>query len=357
MKVQVRDILGQRLLNQRLVGAPFEKPEHAVDWLVAVQSQDYAGAKWAIGQRTTRATEADLDQLFDAGAILRTHVMRPTWHLVRPADIRWLLALTAPRVRAILAHDDEELELDRAVRARCNRVLERALRDGRSLTRAEITALLGAEGIPCRGRRLAHLLAHAELDALICSGPRRGRQFTYALLDERAAPAKPVPTDEALAALVRRYFASHGPATVRDCAWWSGLRMADVKRGIEASRPRLEQCAVDGTTYWFAEWVEGRSRSHPAHLLPNYDEYLIAYAERGALVDAALLPESDPKLIFSNVVMMRGRVVGTWRRVLERKAVVLRTTFRRALGTRERSALCTAAHEYERFMGLPLRVA
>jgi len=356
MKLRLQDILGQRLLTQRLVGAPFAKPEQAVDWLVAVQSQDYAGAKWAVGQRTARATEADLDQLFDAGAILRTHVMRPTWHFVRPADIRWLLALTAPRVRAILAHDDKELELDRAVRARCDRLLEKALRDGKSLTRAEITALLGAEGIPCRGRRLAHLLAHAELDALICSGPRRGKQFTYALLDERAAPAKPVPPDEALAELVRRYFASHGPATVRDCVWWSGLRMADVKRGIEAARPRLEQFEVDGKTYWFAEWGKGRSRSPSAHLLPNYDEYLIGYAERGALVDAALLPESDPKLIFSNVVMVGGRVVGTWRRVLEKEAVALRTTLRRALGTSEQSAVRTAAREYGRFMGLPVRV-
>src|SRR5262249_39208968 len=185
MKLDLRAILGQRLRNQRLVGPAFAKPEHVVDWLVAVQSQDYTGARWAVGQRTDDTTEEDLDRLFDEGAILRTHVMRPTWHFVRPADIRWLLALTAPRVRAILAHDDEELELGRAVRARCSRILERALRDGKSLTRAEIAALLGGKGIACRGRRLAHLLAHAELDALICSGPRRGKQFTYALLDER----------------------------------------------------------------------------------------------------------------------------------------------------------------------------
>ena len=355
MKIDLREVLRQRLRNQRLVGPPFTKPEDAVSWLVAVQSQDYAGAKWAIGQRTAGATEADLDRLFDEGAILRTHVMRPTWHFVRPADIRWLLALTAPRVRAILARDDGTLELDRSVRARCSRLLESALRGGKSFTRAEITELLGANGIPCRGRRLAHLLAHAELDALICSGPRRGKQFTYALFDERAAPAKPLPRDEALALLVRRYFSSHGPAIVRDCAWWSGLRMADVKVGIEAARPRLEQLTVEGTTYWLGDWAEGRSRSPLAHLLPNYDEYLIAYAERSALLDPALGPEVDSQLIFSNVVVVEGRVVGTWRRLTGKGAIEVRTTVRRALDTIRRAAVRAAALRYERFTRSPLR--
>ncbi|HEY1417341.1 MAG TPA: winged helix DNA-binding domain-containing protein [Myxococcaceae bacterium] len=350
-----QDILRQRLRTQRLVGPPFARAEDVVDWLVAVQSQDFAGAKWALGQRTAGATESELDRAFDAGAILRTHVMRPTWHFVRPADIRWLLALTAPRVRAILAHDDDALELDRPVRSRCARLVEAALRDGKSLTRAEIGALLGGEGIRCEGRRLAHLLAHLELDALICSGPRRGKQFTYALLEERAGPASALPHDEALALLVRRFFTGHGPATVRDCAWWSGLRMADVKVGIEAVRPRLEQIAVDGTTYCFADWWDGRSRSPVAHLLPNYDEYVIAYVDRSALVDPSLRPEPDSKLVFSNVVMVDGRAVGTWRRGAGKGAARVQTSLRRAHDGTRQAALRTAARRYERFLGLPLR--
>jgi len=350
-----QDILRQRLHTQRLVGAPFAKAEDVVDWLVAVQSQDYAGAKWAVAQRTAGATESELDRAFDAGAILRTHVMRPTWHFVRPSDIRWLLALTAPRVRAILARDDGALELGLPVRARGARLIEKALRDGKSLTRSEISALLGRKGIRCEGRRLAHLLAHLELDALICSGPRRGKQFTYALLEERAGPARAVSNDEALALLVRRFFIGHGPATVRDCAWWSGLRIADVKAGIEAARPRLEQIAVDGTTHWFAEWSEGRTRSPVAHLLPNYDEYLIAYVDRGALVDPSLGPRSDPKLIFSNVVMVDGRAVGTWRRGAGKGTTRLQTRLPRALDGTRQAALRTAARRYERFLGLPVR--
>ena len=348
---QPGDILRQRLLNQRLLGPPFESPEDAVAWLGAVQSQDYAAAKWGIGQRTAGATEADLDRLYDRGAILRTHVMRPTWHFVRPADIRWLLALTAPRVRAILARDDRALELEGSVRARCARLVERALRDGNHLTRSEVSAVLSRGGIACSGRRLAHLLAHLEFDALICSGPRRGKQLTYALLDERAAPAKPLPPDEALARLVRRYFTSHGPATARDCAWWSGLRIADVKLGIAAAASRLEELAVDGTPYWCAGWVEGRSRSTVAHLLPNYDEYLIAYADRGAILDPTLGARADPRLIFSNVVMIDGRVVGSWRRLRGKDAVALRTSLHRGLDAGEQAAVRSAARRQERFMG------
>ena len=353
MTARPQDILRQRLRTQRLLGAPFAKPEEVVDWLLAVQSQDYAGAKWALAQRTAGVTSAEVDRLFDAGAILRTHVMRPTWHFVRPADIRWLLALTGPRVRAVLAHDDGALGLGPSVRARCSRLLEKALRDGKSLTRVEVSALLRAAGLRCEGRRLAHLLAHLELDALICSGPRRGKQFTYALLEERAAAAKTLPEEEALAVLVRRFFAGHGPATVRDCAWWSGLRMADVKVGIEAAWPRLEQVALDGATHWFAEWSEGRSRSPVAHLLPNYDEYVIAYVDRSALVDPALDPQPDQKLVFSNVVMIDGRAVGTWRRGVGKDAIRVQTRVRRDLTATQQAAVRAAVKRYERFAGSP----
>ena len=354
--VEPGEMLRQRLRNQRLVGRPFQRPEEVVAWLGAVQAQDYSAAKWGVGQRTAKATDADLDRLCDAGAILRTHVMRPTWHFVTPRDIRWLLALTAPRVRAILARDDRALDIEGAVRARCARLVERALRDGRSLTRSELAAVLSEGGVPCRGRRLAHLTAHLELDALVCSGPRRGKQFTYALLDERVAPVKRLSREEALATLVERFFTSHGPATARDCAWWSGLRVAEVKTGIDAVGRRLEQVDIGGRQSWHAGWAEGRARSTVAHLLPNYDEYLIAYVERGALVDA-LVASSDPKLIFSNVVTIDGRVVGTWRRVTGKKAIAFRTTLRRALDAREQAAVDAAVRRYERFMGVPVDLA
>src|SRR5215831_20269008 len=180
------DIASRRLQTQRLTGQPFDAAVDAVAWLGAVQSQDYAGAKWALGQRTRDVTDADLDRLVDAGAILRTHVMRPTWHFVLPDDMRWLLDLTAPRVKAILAHYDRQLEVDGDLLRRGHAVIETALRDGTYLTRGELAAALERAGIPADGQRLGRLIMHAELDGLIVSGPRRGKQLTYALLAERA---------------------------------------------------------------------------------------------------------------------------------------------------------------------------
>ncbi len=253
------DIARQRLLNQRLAASPFEKPADVVNWLVAVQSQDYFGAKWALGLRLHDAHDADIDREFNAGSILRTHMLRPTWHFVTPADIRWLLALTAPRVHAANAAMYRKLELDSATLKRGHKALIKALRDGQHLTRDELRAALQTAGIAAdNGQRLAYIVMSAELDALICSGPRRGKQFTYALLDERVPPGKTLKREEALAKLAQRYFASHGPATVQDFAKWSGLRSVDAKHGLEAVKDQLQHETLNDEDYWFA--ASGRAR-------------------------------------------------------------------------------------------------
>jgi hypothetical protein len=185
------DIAHQRLINQHIAAAPFEKPSDVVNWLVAVQAQDYFGAKWALGLRLQDAHDAEIDRAFNAGSILRTHVMRPTWHFVMPTDIRWLLALTAPRVHAVNAHRYRELELDDATLKRSRKVLTKALQGEKQLTRDELRDALQAAKIAADGQRLAYIVMAAELDGLICSGARRGKQFTYALLDERVPPARP----------------------------------------------------------------------------------------------------------------------------------------------------------------------
>ncbi|MBO0686334.1 MAG: AlkZ family DNA glycosylase, partial [Candidatus Dormibacteraeota bacterium] len=209
-------------------------------------SQDYAGAKWALAQRTPGATESDLDRLFDEGAILRTHLMRPTWHFVLPQDVRWLLELTAARVKAVMAANDRVQQVDGQVLARTYKVLEGALGDAQHLTRAGLSAALEAAGIAAGGARLGHLLMHAELDGIVVSGPRQGRQFTYALLDERAPKARRLDRDEALAELTRRYFTSHGPAQVTDFAWWSGLTVKDGRRGLEMVGSCLVREVIEG---------------------------------------------------------------------------------------------------------------
>src|SRR5262249_19853145 len=320
MKLDLRAILGQRLRNQRLVGPAFAKPEHVVDWLVAVQSQDYTGARWAVGQRTDDATEEDLDRLFDEGAILRTHVMRPTWHFVRPADIRWLLALTAPRVHRSAAPRHRRLGLDADTFRRSRRVLERALRDRTHLTRAELAAAFARSRVPAAPLQVSHIMLHHELEALVCSGPRRGAQFTYALLEQRVPRAKTRARDESLADLTRRYFQSHGPATLQDFGWWSGLSMKDVRAGVAMMKPAVEEIMVNGLTYVrlpdAAPRRDGLRADPSVLLLPVYDEYVIAYRDRTAIAHAGV----D---VFANSMVVDGRIRGSWRRTLTRGSVVL----------------------------------
>lgn len=221
------DILTRRLFAQRIAGDPFERPEDMVRWLVGVQSQDYAGASWSVGQRVGGATDDAVAAAFDDGRILRTHVLRPTWHFVAPEDLRWMLALTGPRIAGAMASYNRKMELTRAVFARANRAIERALRDGRHLTRAELKTHLERARIGTSGlNRLAHIVMQAEIDGVVCSGPRVGNQFTYALLEERVPACRAWDRDEALGELAKRYFRSRSPATVHDFAWWSGLTAA-----------------------------------------------------------------------------------------------------------------------------------
>ena len=354
------DIARRRLRNQRLTGAPFASAVEAVRWLGAVQAQDYAGAKWAVGQRLRGGTDADVEAACDRGDILRTHVMRPTWHFVVPADIRWMLALTAPQVKAKMAPYDRQLALDGPTYARTNAVLARALEGGQQLTRDELGKTLARAGIACSGQRLGHVMMRAELDAIICSGARRGKQFTYALLDERARPAAPLTRDEALAALVRRYFASHGPAQLADFAWWSGLTVTAAKAGVAMLAGDLVHADVDGKRYWLAP-----SRTPPkvagpvVHLLPNYDELLVAYKDHGVSVDPALTRGLGPRdIVFANhLVVIDGVVVGGWRRVAGTRAMGVAPTFLRALSPAEKAALARACEAYGRYLALPVTMA
>src|SRR5215472_1926310 len=349
------DIAARRLRAQRLTGEPFATAQGAVGWMVAVQSQDYAGAKWALALRTRGQTDADLDRLFDAGAILRTHVMPPTWHFVLPGDVRWLLELTAPRVRSAMAGTDRRLGIDAALLRRSRAALEAALRDGTYLTRNELGVALERAGIPIAGQPLSHVVSHAELDAVIVSGPRRGRQFTYALLDERAPDARRLDRDEALAELARRYFASHGPALLADFVWWSGLTAADARRGVDLAGDALAGEVVDDRRYWRGAHDPPPPNGDPAaHLLPNYDEFLVAYRDRSDALHPGLDTSPLPReSVLANVVLVDGLVRCGWRRRPARGGVVVEVGPLDARDAALEAALARAVENYGRFMGAP----
>jgi hypothetical protein len=353
------DIALQRLLNQHIAQPTFNRPEDETAWLVAVQAQDYAGAKWGLGLRLQSVTDRDVEQAFANGAILRTHLMRPTWHFVTPGDIRWLLALTAPRVHAANAYMYRKLELDGAFFRRSNTALRKALQGGNQLTRDELRALLRKTGLATDGEfRMGYILMRAELDGVICSGPRRGKQFTYALLDERVSNCKVLERDEALAELARRYFVTRGPATVHDFAKWSGLTLADARIGLEATTTQLQFEVVEQQTYWFSATKRAR-QDVPlgAWLLSIYDEYVSSYKDHGAAVDK----ETSAKLralgnALTNIVVVDGRIVGTWKRSLKKDAVILEMNMFCRLTAAAKRTIAAASHRYGVFLGLPARL-
>ena len=348
-----RDVVGERLARQFLTTRGPADAAGAVHALAAVQAQDCVGAKWAVALRTRGATDAEVEQALSDGSILRTHVLRPTWHFVHPGDIRWMLALTAPRVKAAMAYYDRKLELTPAVYRRSNAAIVRALRDGEHLTRAELArAIQGAGVAPASGQHLGHLMLRAELEALVCSGRRRGKQFTYALLDERVPPMPALGRDEALLELTRRYFATRGPASARDFAWWSGLTMRDVKRGLELAASELQRVRVEGRDLW-RTGREGAPGTSSAHLLPNYDEYVVGYKDRGAI--ARRLGDAQrgggANLLFSHVALMDGELVGSWTRTLGKGTVVVDLTPLTRLTPGEEPRIGEAAKLYGDFLG------
>jgi hypothetical protein len=349
-------IAERRLQNQHITAPGLRRPADVVAWFGAVQAQEYDPATWALGLRIADgATAAQVQRACDEGRILRTHVLRPTWHFVAASDIRWLLELTAPRVHRIMSYYNGELGLDARTLTRCAAVIERALGDGRHLTRAELAVRLDRARLPMTGNRLARVVMHAELEGIICSGRRGERQSTYALVSERAPKARTMSRDEALATLGQRFFSSHGPATIRDFAWWSGLTTADGKRAIEMIRARRED--EGGLTYWsVGNPRSSAARDRLAYLLPIYDEYLVAYRDRKAVPHgpAKIAYAANGWVTFQHALVIAGHVAGTWRVARSAAGIQVRVTPLRRLNVAERRAVTAAAERYEQFVGLPV---
>ena len=248
-------------------------------------------------------------------------------------------------------------ELDQATFKKSYAVLEKSLRDGKQLTRTELASALEKAGILAAGVRLAYIIMSAELDGLLISGARRGKQFTYALLEERVPPVKALHRDEALAEMVKRYFITRGPATLADFAWWSGLTMADAKKGIEMVKSGLVSEKLNNQEYWFSDSKPPKKETSPqAFLLPNYDEYFIGLKDRsaiGELARKANIPEYESALI-GHVIVLHGQIVGGWKRTLGKKEVLVETSLITKLGKAEKGLIAEAAERFGRFLELPV---
>ena len=344
--------------NSRLTGTGFTTPDEAVGWHLAMQAQDYGPAKWSIGQRSKGLTGRDLDEALASGSIIRTHVLRPTWHFVAREDLRWLLALSGPRVQQGNAGRRRELGLDDRTLARCEKVIASALEGDNRSTRNEIGAVLDDAGIDRSGQRMAYILMHCELEALIGSGGLAGKQQTYVLLDGRLPKGHRFDRDQALVELVSRYLTSHGPATVKDMSWWSGLTMSDLRKALDLLGSEVRQGSVDDLELWLlaSDGVAPPS-VRGAHLLQTYDELVVGFTESRFFGDPAgekARAAWGDRTFPSGLLLLNGRVGGHWRRTIERGSIQVEVHLYEDPKRGEAKTVEAAAEDLGRFFDLPV---
>jgi hypothetical protein len=352
------DIINYRLYNQQIAETGFNRPEEIVSWMVAMQAQEYAMAKWAIGLRLKNTKETEVEQACNDGLILRTHLMRPTWHFVSPEDIRWLTGLSAPQIRRAMTYYERELNLAGKLLGKCNDIIGKTLEDGRHMTRNALSEELEKQGIKLDGRQMGHVMMNAETDCVVTSGAREGKQFTYASFESRAPHSKSLSKEEALQELASRYFRSRGPATLKDFSIWSGLSITDAKKA-EAMLDRAvfvkEEC--NGITYTLhRETLDKAADLHfkkmqRNFLMPGYDEYGISYIDRSAIYDPSKVPAgiSRDNPVFNKLIILDGIIEGDWQRTLKGKSVVVETSPFRPLNKTQTALLDKMAKRFQQF--------
>ncbi len=347
-----KDILLLRLDNQQLTGSDTKTAKELTSWFGAVQSQDFPGAIWALGQRLNYDL-SDIENAYRNGEILRTHVMRPTWHFVSSDDIYWLLELTSEKVLKIMRSYQRNFGIDEKIAEECIKILQKEL-NGNHLTRKEIGEIFTKSGINLIGNGLAHIMGIAEAKLIITSGPNKGKLTTYALLNQRVKNPKSLKRNEAIIELTKRYFQSHGPAQIKDFTWWSGLTVKETMLGIEANK-KITSGAVEGKTYYF--FPADPNPIDQVYLLPNYDEYTVAYADRDILAPNINYSKLDARqnALFNNAVVVDGKVEGIWRKIPKSREIELDLRLFRNLNSKEKSQLDSAIEKYSKFLNIPVK--
>jgi hypothetical protein len=355
-----RRITALRLAAQRLGASELSTPAGVVRWMLAMQGQDFPGVKWSVGLRQVGCTESAVEAACDAGEIVRTWPLRGTLHLVAAEDVGWLLALTAQRSLASATERRAAVGIADADVERAREIAGAALSGRRSLSRAALLAAFDAGGISTAGQRGYHLLWYLAQTGTLVLGGHEGRQQAFALLDDWVPAPRRLERDEALAELAFRYFRSHGPATAKDLARWSGLTLADVRRGLAICADRLTVLEIDGVMCHLApETLEQEAPACGVHLLPGFDEYLLGYQDRSA----ALAPEHSEAIVpggngmFRPTIIVDGQVRGTWRRVTRAREVVIEPSPFDEPSDGMREGLPAAVGALGIYLGRPVRLA
>ncbi len=350
------EIIQQRLLNQHISSTSCKTPEEIVSTLGAMQAQEYQQAKWAIGLRLQHLRDVDVENAFTKGEIIRTHILRPTWHFVSPKDIRWMLTISARRVKAANAFMYRKMDLEEKVFRKANSILSKSLEGGKYLTRAQLAAELERKKIIADGIRLSCIMMQAELDGVICSGPKDGKQFTYALLDERVPASKPLTKEEALAELTKRYFNSRGPATLHDFATWSGLTLAQVKKGVDILANHLHQVKVNGDSFYFMQNPMDKFLKEPLghnmHLLPIYDEYIMGYKDRSFYFNPKNKANQKPTYTFDNTIISGGQIAGFWKRKINNSSIDMEYVLLKTFSKTDKKKFISSVDKYSKFLAM-----
>ncbi len=318
------NIAQMRLTNQRILTTDLTTPKAVVAHMGAMQAQDYPMSKWAVGLRLPNATDSLIEAALDKGELVRTHVLRPTWHLVAAEDVRWLLKLTAPHIYSAMKTWNVKLGLDAAAYSKSNKIIEKVLANHHYLTREELMLVLTENGIAADTSRASLLMFSAELEAIVCNGVWKGKQLTYALMDEKVPKGLVFTREEAIVALAQRYFNSHAPATLQDFQWWSGLPMGDARKGIDALKNDFVSEKINNQIYYFKSNNPTAQTAETIHFLPAFDEFLVSYKDRSASIaphfkELAMTSNG----IFKPVIVVNGQVIGIWSRTIKKNTLIV----------------------------------
>lgn len=354
--MKISDTPATRLNNQHISGNKLNSPKELVSRMGAIQAQDYAMSKWAIGLRIINATEQQLNQAIDVGEILRTHLLRPTWHFVTAEDLNWIRELTAPAIKASMKTRNRELELSNEVFKKSHKVINGALKGDNSMTREELTSLLNKANIRTDNNRASHLLMEAELEGIICSGRTKGNKLTYALIEDRVRKSFSINNDEAIEKLAQIYFSSRGPATLDDFAWWSGLAKSKIKNALGLSNTDSSQQKLE--SLWSKKsQSEANTPKNSVYLLPAFDEYMISYKDRSAII----LFIDHRKTISSNgmfhpLIVENGIVIGVWKRTIKKDKILVEAESFKPLNKKIKDSIEIEAIRYGNFLGKDVEI-
>jgi hypothetical protein len=345
-----------RLINQQLVKTKIESAVEMVQFFCAIQGQEYAQTKWGIGLRLSEIKDIHIENDLNDGRILRTHLLRPTWHFAAASDIQWILELTSKQVHKANAYMYRKLELDAKTLNTCNDIIIKNLIGGKQLMRNEINEYFRRENITAQGHRLSYIMMHAELEKIICSGARRGNQFTYALFDERVKSRETIEYAEALGRLTLRYFTSRGPATVNDFSTWSGLSLTECKKGIGIIAGQLEAIIVEDIEYLMSkDTIFNNNIEASIYLLPIYDEYIMGYKDRSAILEYKDSLRNVPLFKYDCMIIFNGQIIGTWKRTIKTKYIELEYDFFMGISEIQKDLFEKAIKEMAQFYDLEIK--